>query len=206
MSESNLEFAADRLIKVQYLSLKKAKLYYDYYQKYMEIGLESFNFDWEKFLKLIEISTLSNIVYLDASVISKNLNSAKLDWEKIHFIKSSYLLTHEAMKTYNEKYGQFLKENIENSDIKSLELFNKLKIQRRDFIKEYKEVKTIRDNIVAHILIDYDFLMLYETIMKFDAEKTALMIIDLMKFFETLILLSSNLIQEMKIADLKIEL
>jgi hypothetical protein len=88
------------------------------------------------------------------------------------------------MKTYNEKYGQFLKENIENSDIKSLELFNKLKIQRRDFIKEYKEVKTIRDNIVAHILIDYDFLMLYETIMKFDAEKTALMIIDLMKFFE----------------------
>ncbi len=206
MSESNLEFAADRLIKVQYLSLKKAKLYYDYYQKYMEIGLESFDFDWEKFLKLIEISTLSNIVYLDASVISKNLNSAKLDWEKIHFIKSSYLLTHEAMKTYNEKYGQFLKENIENSDIKSLELFNKLKIQRRDFIKEYKEVKTIRDNIVAHILIDYDFLMFYETIMKFDAEKTALMIIDLMKFFETLILLSSNLIEEMKIADLKIEL
>lgn len=206
MSESNLEFAADRLIKVQYLSLKKAKLYYDYYQKYMEIGLESFNFDWEKFLKLIEISTLSNIVYLDASVISKNLNSAKLDWEKIHFIKSSYLLTHEAMKTYNEKYGQFLKENIENSDIKSLELFNKLKIQRRDFIKEYKEVKTIRDNIVAHILIDYDFLMFYETIMKFDAEKTALMIIDLMKIFETLILLSSNLIEEMKIADLKIEL
>ncbi|WP_031428891.1 hypothetical protein [Flavimarina sp. Hel_I_48] len=108
--------------------------------------------------EFIEIENLNNyngyltISTLDLAVNLKNLISAKTDWEKIFFIKNSYLLIHETLNKLKPPQNKnFLEKSIKESYKSLVEEFEELMQEIICFknTSEYKKIKrsdiTLRD-------------------------------------------------------------
>lgn len=131
--------------------------------------------------KLNDINSLISIANLDATVISKMLYSASNNWEKIFLIKNAYLTIFETFKTY-DKHGKFLNEVSTITYPNLAEEFKEVNDLIKIFKNKYKyknEISVIRNNISGHISENVE--LYYKTIIKFDADKTALMIISFLE-------------------------
>lgn len=134
---------------------------------------------------LNDVYSLITISHLDSLVAIKYLYNASNNWDKIFFIKNSYLTIFETLKTY-EIYRKFL---YEISTIKHADLQDELKsvnLDIRNFKNEkfFAEISLIRNEIAGHI--SGNFELYYDTIVKFDAEETAKIVLKFTKIIEKL--------------------
>lgn len=146
---------------------------------------ETFNEDDFKgfdFIKKInDIASLIAISNLDLTVTSKFLYNASNNWEKIYCIKNAYLTIFETFKTYN-KYRRFLNEVSNSLTISIIEDFKCINNSIKIFKNKYSydnEMSVIRNNISGHISDNLE--LYYNTIIQFDGDETAEMIIDFLK-------------------------
>jgi len=144
------------------------------------------------FYKLNDISSLITICHLDLITNSKNLYLVKSDWEKIFFIKNTYLVIYETINSYH-KHGKFLYLKSQKNKELSEEY-----LRTNDYLKQFKNkykysthINKIRNSISGHI--GENFEEYYDEIMNFDAEKTSLMTIDFFIIIEK----THNLLTEM---------
>lgn len=131
--------------------------------------------------KINDVVSLFAIATLDLAVSSKMLYSASNNWEKIYVIKNVYLTIFESFKTFN-KYREFLNVLSEKSHPYLKENFVNINTAIKTFKKEYRyetDMKAIRNNISGHISDNID--LYYNTIIKFDGDKTGDMFIGFFK-------------------------
>jgi hypothetical protein len=131
--------------------------------------------------KINDVVSLFAIATLDLAVSSKMLYNASNNWEKIYVIKNVYLTVFESFKTFN-KYRKFLNVISEKALPHLQENFVNINNSIRTFKKEYRydmDMKTIRNNISGHISDNVD--LYYNTVIKFDGDKTGEMIIEFFK-------------------------
>ena len=133
--------------------------------------------DFSDFIEMEQFNTYNGyvtIATLDLSVNLKNLIIAKTDWEKIFFIKNSYLIIHEtinklkpskeksAIQTIIESNYPKLKESLEN-------LFNDIDTFKK--ATDYKKIENTRHYTAGHI--EKSLKRYYDTIQKLDGEEAA---------------------------------
>ncbi len=136
--------------------------------------------------KINDVVSLFAIAALDLAVSSKMLYNASNNWEKIYIIKNVYLTIFESFKTFN-KYKEFLNILSEKALPHLKENFVNINSSIKTFKKEYRyetDMKTIRNNISGHISDNVD--LYYNTIIKFDGDKTGEMIIEFFKITDDL--------------------
>ncbi|MCC3215380.1 hypothetical protein LIV57_08845 [Chryseobacterium sp. X308] len=145
--------------------------------RFSEDDLKGFDF----IKKINDIASLIAISNLDLTVTSKFLYNASNNWEKIYCIKNAYLTIFETFKTYN-KYRQFLNEVSSGLTISIIEDFKCINNSIKAFKIRYSydnKMSIIRNNISGHISDNLE--LYYNTIVQFDGDKTAEMIIDFLK-------------------------
>ncbi|MFD0975412.1 hypothetical protein [Salinimicrobium gaetbulicola] len=135
-----------------------------------------------------EIENLNNyngyltISTLDLAVNLKHLILAKTDWEKVFFIKNSYLIIHETLNRLKPSKNDFLIEKSITKDYPSLSKNLKELIEDIDKFKtssEYKKIEKTRHHTAGHIT---DSLKrYYDRISDLDGEIAAKNIIEFMK-------------------------
>lgn len=136
--------------------------------------------------KINDVVSLFAIATLDLAVSSKMLYNASNNWEKIYVIKNVYLTIFESFKTFN-KYREFLNVLSDKALSHLKESFVNINNSIKIFKKEYRyetDMKTIRNNISGHISDNVD--LYYNTIIKFDGDKTGEMIIEFFKITDDL--------------------
>ena len=121
------------------------------FQKRLEIKKE--NEHNRNLSKLNDVFILVLVSYIDLSIGRKYLIISKVKREQMFFIKNIYLTISETIKTYNES-SKLLMENSERDD-EIEECFRSVGKKLRNFEKEYKEIKDVRNKVSAHIDIKY---------------------------------------------------
>jgi hypothetical protein len=161
------------------------------FQKRLEIKKE--NEHTRNLSKLNDVFILVLVSYIDLSIGRKYLIISKVKREQMFFIKNIYLTIYETIQTYNGN-SKLLKENSERDD----EIKNHLKSvgqKLRNFEREYKEIKDVRNKVSAHMDIKY----FHQEIIDTDTDRIHNMIVTFRNDFlaEVIILLnkivSSNL-------------
>lgn len=155
------------------------------------------------FNKLNDISSLITICHLDLVTNSKNLYLAKSDWEKIFFIKNTFLVIYETINSYHRN-GKFLLDKSNNNEI-ALSLVSNANKLLKNFKNKYRyetHINKIRNKISGHI--NENFEEYYDEILNFDGEETAIMTIDFLKIIEAIQLYLTELMKEVKIDTSKI--
>ncbi|CAH0213515.1 hypothetical protein [Chryseobacterium sp. Bi04] len=155
------------------------------------------------FYILNDISSLITICHLDLVTNSKNLYLAKSNWEKIFFVKNTFLVIYETINSFH-KHGKFLNEKSKlNESISSV--FSKVNTDLKDFKKKYKydtHINKIRNTISGHI--NDNFEEYYDEIINFDAEKTALMTLDFINIIGSIQYLLTEMMQTIELDKSKI--
>ncbi len=121
------------------------------FQKRLEIKKESEH--TRNLSKLNDVFILVLVSYIDLSIGRKYLIISKVKREQMFFIKNIYLTISETIKTYNGN-SKLLKENSERDD-EIEECFRSVGKKLRNFEREYKEIKDVRNKVSAHIDIKY---------------------------------------------------
>ena len=159
-------------------------------QKSLEIAKESEHI--RNLLKLKDVLILVLVSHIDLSIGRKYLKISKIKRERMFFIKNIYLTISETIKTYDRNI--VLNENSErDGEIKNH--FKSVGQKLRNFKKEYKEIKDVRNKVSAHIDIKY----VHQEIIDTDTDRIDNMIVTFRNDFlaEVIILLnkivSSNL-------------
>lgn len=158
---------------------------------------EEFSTDKEKhelndFYKLNDITSLITICHLDLITNSKNLYLAKSDWEKIFFIKNTFLVIYETINSFH-KHGKFLKSKSKINEKISFN-YDEAANELKKFKNRYKydtHINKIRNNISGHI--NDNFEEYYDEIINFDAERTSIMTLDFFKIINKI----QNLLTEL---------
>lgn len=146
------------------------------------ISLSKFDF----FKKINNVSSLITISHLDLLVAIKSLRSSLNNWEKIYSIKNSYLTIFETFKTY-EEYRQFLYEVSVNIWSNLKEELSEINLEIRNFKEKFgyeTEMSKIRNRIAGHISNDFD--LYYNTIINFDGEETAKIVLAFLEIIQKL--------------------
>lgn len=94
------------------------------------------------------------IAILDLSVNLKNLIKAKTDWEKIFFIKNSYLIIHETINNLKPSKGKSFVELTIEKHYPDLKESLKGLLEDIEYFKkatDYKKIETARHNTAGHI-------------------------------------------------------
>ena len=120
-------------------------------QKRLEIKKESEHA--RNLSKLNDVFILVLVSYIDLSIGRKYLIISEVKREQMFFIKNIYLKISETIKTYNGN-SELLKENSERDD-EIEECFRSVGKKLRNFEREYKEIKDVRNKVSAHIDIKY---------------------------------------------------
>lgn len=147
------------------------------------------NNDFNEVVKLQRFHSLLVISLLDLYVSSKHLLNAKSDWEKVFFIKQSFLIIYETIDKYSD-HNKDIKEFCETRFVELkddyLTISNDLKLFKKTFSYE-NMIKSIRNNIAGHI--HSDFLKYFDTLLLLkDVNATDLIssFINILKKLETL--------------------
>lgn len=163
----------------------------------IDVCLDGFNL----IRKVNDVSSLIAIATLDLAVSGKMLYSASNNWEKIYVIKNIYLAVFETFKTFS-KYRKFLNELSENALPNIRDNFKNINNSIKIFKKEYKygtDIKSIRNNIGGHISDNVD--LYYDTIIKFDGDKTTEMVIEFLKITHDLHNFLTDILEQKKIRE-----
>lgn len=156
------------------------------------------------FYTLNDISSLITICHLDLVTNSKNLYLAKSDWEKIFFIKNTFLVIYETINSYH-KHGKFLTEKSSTNNLTS-NGFLEVSVALKDFKKKYKydtHINRIRNKVSGHI--NDNFEEYYDEIISFDGEETALMVLDFIIIIGSIQKLLTELMHAIKLDKSKID-
>lgn len=144
------------------------------------------------------------IAILELSVNLKNLIVAKTDFEKIFFIKNSFLIIHETINKLSPSKGKsFVQLTIEKKyptlEVNFHDLLNDIKIYKETV--NYKKIEDTRHFTAGHI--EKSLKKYYDTIINLDGEEAGNYIIHFLKildktsiFTKDYAVLSNNIIQE----------
>lgn len=147
-----------------------------------KISLNKFDF----FKKINNVSSLITISHLDLLVAIKSLSNSLNNWEKIYSIKNSYLTIFETFKTY-EEYRRFLYEISVNVWSNLKEELSEINLEIRNFKEKWRyetEMSKIRNSIAGHISDDFD--LYYNTIINFDGEEAAKIVLAFLEIIQKL--------------------
>lgn len=150
------------------------------------------------------------IAILDLSVNLKNLIVAKTDWERIFFIKNSYLIIHETIIRLNppDEKKSAIQMTIESGYPDLQESYNEL-LSDLDTFKtspDYKKIELTRHYTAGHI--EKSLKRYYDTVQKLDGEEAANFISLFLKILNKALFLTrdyavlANKIQQDKTKDL----
>ncbi len=118
------------------------------------------------------------IASLELAVNCKNLCIATTDWEKIFFIKNSFLVIHETINKLKPSKGStFVQQTIEKKYPILKERFNKV-LELIDYFKaniDYKKIENTRHYAAGHI--EKSLNLYYDTIFALDGEEAAQIIL-----------------------------
>lgn len=174
--------------------LKQLRITLNLYDEFIEhFGKE--NNDLINLKRTINYSSYIAISFLELSVTLKNLVLAKTDWEKIFFIKNSYLTIHEILKLLRPEKNctTILDENIKST--KDKELKNNLekcnaKITNFRNNENYQLIENVRHYVTGHI--NPSFKKYYDTILSLDGEQAGLITKDFMDILSDILILSQK--------------
>lgn len=184
--DENFEFYTEKLTNM--------RVTLEIYDKFVtDFGAESNEFINLK--RSISFSSYLIIPFLELSVTLKNLILAKTNWEKIFFIKNSYLTIFETLKVIRPEKNSttILEENIKSHNLKGLKVDlekcnAKITIFRNN--KNYQLIENVRHYAAGHI--SPKFKVYYDTIFKLDGEIAGLIIKDFMEIISEILALSQK--------------
>lgn len=128
---------------------------------------------------------------LELSVILKNLVSAKTDWEKVFFIKHSYLIIFESLKLIKpDKGSNIIEETIRKHNLRDLEKeWEKISNNIQGFKNNrYKNIENVRHYTAAHV--DKNFQKYYDTIYELDGEVAGQIVNEYMEILSNILILA----------------
>lgn len=128
---------------------------------------------------------------LELSVILKNLVSAKTDWEKVFFIKHSYLIIFESLKLIKpDKGSNIIEETIRKHNLRDLEKeWQKISNNIQGFKNNrYKDIENVRHYTAAHV--DKNFQKYYDTIYELDGEVAGQIVNEYMEILSNILILA----------------
>lgn len=184
--DKNFEFYTEKL--------KNMRVTLQIYDKFVtDFGAESNEFINLK--RSISFSSYLIIPFLELSVTLKNLILARTNWEKIFFIKNSYLTIFETLKVIRPEKNSttILEENIKSHNLKDLKVDlekcnAKVTIFRNN--ENYQLIENVRHYAAGHI--NPKFKVYYDTIFKLDGEIAGLIIKDFMEIISEILALSQK--------------
>lgn len=184
--DKNFEFYTEKL--------KNMRVTLQIYDKFVtDFGAESNEFINLK--RSISFSSYLIIPFLELSVTLKNLILARTNWEKIFFIKNSYLTIFETLKVIRPEKNSttILEENIKSHNLKDLKVDlekcnAKITIFRNN--ENYQLIENVRHYAAGHI--NPKFKVYYDTIFKLDGEIAGLIIKDFMEIISEILALSQK--------------
>jgi hypothetical protein len=130
---------------------------------------------------------------LDLSVNLLNLIKAQTDWEKIFFIKNSYLIIHETIKKLKPSKEKSQIQEIIKSSYPELEKGLEDLFQDIDNFKssvDYKKIENTRHNTAGHI--EKSLKRYFDTVQKLDGEEAANFISEFLKILNRALLLTRD--------------
>ncbi|SIT04307.1 hypothetical protein SAMN05421789_1227 [Kaistella chaponensis] len=135
------------------------------------------------------------IPFLELSVTLKNLIIAKTDWEKIFFIKNSYLIIFESLKIIRpeKNCSTILEESINSNNLKDLKTdLEKCNGEITNFrnTDDFKLIENVRHYTAGHI--DKNLKLYYDTIINLDGEKSAQIVGKFMQILSNVLTLSQK--------------
>lgn len=165
--------------------LKHSRITLAIYDEFIELLGEESN-DLINLKRSINYSGYITISFLELSVTLKNLILAKTDWEKIFFIKNSFLTIHETLKLLRPEKNctTILEENINSNNLNDLkEDLSKCNAKITNFrnSESYEILENVRHYAAGHI--NPSLKKYYDTVYKLDGEKAGLIT---QKFLEIL--------------------
>lgn len=134
---------------------------------------------------------------LELSVILKNLVSAKTDWEKVFFIKHSYLIIFESLKLIKpDKGSNIIEETIRKHNLRDLKKeWQKISNNIQWFKNNhYKDIENVRHYTAAHV--DKNFQKYYDTIYQLDGDVAGQIIKEYMDLLQSILDLSSRVMTQ----------
>lgn len=174
--------------------LKKLRITLNLYDEFVKlIGQESNELINLK--RTINYSSYIAISFLELSVTLKNLVLAKTDWEKIFFIKNSYLTIHETLKLLRPEKNctTILDENIKSTKDKELKSnLDKCNAKITNFRnnKNYQLIENVRHYVTGHI--NPSLKKYYDTIFNLDGQQAVLITKDFMDILSDILILSQK--------------
>lgn len=128
---------------------------------------------------------------LELSVILKNLVSTKTDWEKVFFIKHSYLIIFESLKLIKpDKGSNIIEETIRKHNLRDLEKeWQKISNNIQGFKNNrYKDIENVRHYTAAHV--DKNFQKYYDTIYQLDGDVAGQIVNEYMEILSNILILA----------------
>jgi len=133
----------------------------------------------EEISQFNNLNALLSITIIDLSVVTKNLFLAKTDWERIFFIKHSYLIIFESLKKLRPNKGTPYVEQRLFSKYKSIAPEYTSCLAAIDKFKErteFKKIEITRNHVAGHI--DKNFRKYYQTVSNLNGQEAGLIIRD----------------------------
>lgn len=135
------------------------------------------------------------IPFLELSVTLKNLVLAKSDWEKIFFIKNSYLTIFETLKVIRPEKNSttILEENINSHKLNNLKVdLDRCNAMITNFrnSEKYQLIENVRHYAAGHV--NPKFKVYYDTIFQLDGDVAGLIASDFMKILSEILILSQK--------------
>jgi hypothetical protein len=130
---------------------------------------------------------------LDLSVNLLNLIKAQTDWEKIFFIKNSYLIIHETINNLKPSKEKSQIQTIIKSSYPELEKDLEDLFQDIDNFKssaDYKKIENTRHYTAGHI--EKSLRRYFDTVQKLDGEEAAMFISEFLKILNKALFLTRD--------------
>lgn len=157
-------------LKLYNENVKMAKILEQRFDKLKVLNLRDY-FNFSKHINYLSSST--TICSLDLAVNLKNLVKSESDWEKIFFIKNSFLLIFEVVNRLDVKKHSHVYNKIKTYFPEMIPLCEDFNEQLLDFrtSEDFKIIKKVRNNIAAHI--EKKFENYFEIIYSLDSNECA---------------------------------
>ena len=146
---------------------------------------------------LLDVNTGVVIALLDLAVIFKNLVKTESKWEKIYFVKQTYLSIYESLKTFSS-FQKKLKGVFDSDATEGPQFLIVLK-NLRDFKKKYgydTHLALIRNKAAGHI--DNDFVIYHQLVSSLEKDKALFIILDLLPILNQVQKLTTTLVKKEK--------
>lgn len=133
------------------------------------------------------------ISMLELSVTCKNICLAKTDWEKIFFIKYSYLIIHETISKLNSQNNtsnikRILNDKYPLLNERFLKALNNIEVFKMK--NNYKKIETTRHYTAGHI--EKNLRKYYDTVKELNGEETAIVISEFLRILNEMLIITRD--------------